>query len=358
MTAEQAAPSSIRIASIEIENYKSLDKLQLALPAPSTTEQLDVFVLGSKNGVGKSSVLECCAIALLSGFSPGSRIVSERHQDPEFYRFLIRSGSKEALSKLTLAIDDRVCTAAVRLFPNGDEVTSTGEQGIPYDDEWRRSHLSEDDLLQTILGRNSEPVIRPPLLMFPSYRKVLEGGLALESLLDPRAARRGSKRLRTDGTTSSLSTFKIALVQAMMAQSGMFEGVMSRSNSGAVIVSLNGLLREFAGGTVDKLRPGPDGTLELRVSPVDGGPSFSFDGLSSGQKEIIATLFLIWSTTQHRPSIVLIDEPELHLNAEWQRIFVSKLAELAPKNQYILATHSEEIFASVTKDRRLMLRKE
>lgn len=357
MTAEQAAPSSIRIASIEIENYKSLDKLQLALPAPSTTEQLDVFVLGSKNGVGKSSVLECCAIALLAELVPLYMEETQLRLFEEPYRSLIRSGSEVASCRLKLTVNDTEISAAARLLPFKLEPRSDNKLRQFYRDEWQRSHHAEDDLLQTILGRNSEPLIHPPLLMFPSYRKVLEGGLALESLLDPRTLRRSGKRWRPDGK-SSLSTFKVALVQAMMAQSGMFEGVMSKSNSDAVIVSLNGLLREFAGGTVDKLRPGPDGTLELRVSPVDGGPSFSFDGLSSGQKEIIATLFLIWSTTQHRPSIVLIDEPELHLNAEWQRIFVSKLAELAPKNQYILATHSEEIFASVTKDRRLMLRKE
>ena len=357
MTAEQAAPSSIRIASIEIENYKSLDKLQLALPAPSTTEQLDVFVLGSKNGVGKSSVLECCAIALLADLDPLYMEETQLGLFEEPYRSLIRSGSEVASCRLNLTVNDTEISAWARLLPFKLEPRSHNKLRQFYRDEWQRSHHTGDDLLQTILGRNSEPLIRPPLLMFPSYRKVLEGGLALESLLDPRATRRSSKRSRPDGK-SPLSTFKIALVQAMMAQSGMFEGVMSKSNSDAVIFSLNGLLREFAGGTVDKLRPGPDGTLELRVSPVDGGPSFSFDGLSSGQKEIIATLFLIWSTTQHRPSIVLIDEPELHLNAEWQRIFVSKLAELAPKNQYILATHSEEIFASVTKDRRLMLRKE
>ncbi|MBZ5713603.1 AAA family ATPase [Nannocystis pusilla] len=53
--------------------------------------------------------------------------------------------------------------------------------------------------------------------------------------------------------------------------------------------------------------------------------------------------------------MVLIDEPELHLNAEWQVKFVRLLFKLAPKNQYIFATHSEFIFRSVQEDRRILI---
>jgi predicted ATP-binding protein involved in virulence len=70
---------------------------------------------------------------------------------------------------------------------------------------------------------------------------------------------------------------------------------------------------------------------------------------------MIATLFLIWRNTAEQPGIVLIDEPELHLNAEWHGDFVEQLRKLAPRNQYILATHSEEIFRSVDESRRALL---
>lgn len=115
-------------------------------------------------------------------------------------------------------------------------------------------------------------------------------------------------------------------------------------------------MERFAGGRIDKLRPLSDGSLELRVRPVDDpSASFSFDGLSSGQKEIISTLFLIWHATREAPGVVLIDEPELHLNAEWQRAFIQTLRLLNPRNQYIMATHSELIFNAVPEDRRFLL---
>jgi len=243
------------------------------------------------------------------------------------------------------------------LRQNGFDLTQPHiEWNQHLDPTWLRN-LDEGDLLDSVLGWNSEPLIIPPILLFHSYRKVLEGTSALGAMVDPSYHRRVGPPRRYGGP-GPLSTFKVVLVQSLMAKSGLFEGMDSQQDSEPVLEKLNGLIEGFARGRVDKLRPGPDGTLELRVAPVNGGASFSFDGLSSGQKEIIATLFLIWYTTQDRPSLVLIDEPELHLNAEWQRVFVHKLAELAPANQYVLATHSEEIFSSVTEDRRMLLERE
>ena len=78
--------------------------------------------------------------------------------------------------------------------------------------------------------------------------------------------------------SGTLSTFKVVLVQALMAKSGLFEGTLSKGDHSSTLEKLNGLIRDFAGGIVEQLRPGPDGTLELRVKPVSGGESFSFDG--------------------------------------------------------------------------------
>ena len=64
---------------------------------------------------------------------------------------------------------------------------------------------------------------------------------------------------------------------------------------------------------------------------------------------------MIWENTRNKPSIVLIDEPELHLNTQWHRTFIGDLLTYAPCNQYIIATHSEQIMDSVDYDSRMML---
>ena len=115
------------------------------------------------------------------------------------------------------------------------------------------------------------------------------------------------------------------------------------------------LIRQYAGGQLGRLKVIDDDEIDIRIELASQSRSFTFNALSSGQIEIISTLFLIWHATRDAPSVVLIDEPELHLNAEWHSGFVSSLIELAPRNQYILATHSEDVMASVAPECRIIL---
>ena len=351
-SAPTAQQHPVRIDRIAITDYKAIDQLEIAFPLPDTVDQPDVFVLGSKNGVGKSSVLECCAIAMLGSLNYNNLPIHHllAPHGSRLHVGLIRSGAAKA--HIRTALRERATT-----FPGEVSIEEhlVKQQLVrPATLLGKRRELpdgvpSARGLLANIIGIDSDPLLLPPVLLFHSYRKVTEGSAALGNMLSP------SSPSSPQSEENHLSRFKLILIQALMAKSGLFEGVDSAEESERVIDKLNGLIRDFAGGTVDRLRPGPAGTLELRVAPINGEPSFSFDGLSSGQKEIITTLFLIWHLTQEQPGVVLIDEPELHLNAEWQRLFVHKLAELAPSNQYILATHSEEVFASVAEDRRLLL---
>jgi len=350
---DNAAKREVRIDRIGIQDYKALESLALELPPPKTDDEPDAFVLGSKNGVGKTSVLEACAIGLLSGaFLQGGQQSFSKPSD-----ILVRSGAGTAVIETRIRCDGEIHACRVVLSRKGITPEHTGDAAdLDRELSDRRSRdprlLDADHWLPYVLGVVNEPLIAAPVLWFHSYRKVREGSHAIDTMVDSNRLMRGISTERSSGN-GTISTFKALLIQALMARSGLFEGVDVAAD--AALDQLNELMEGFARGRVDKLRPGPDGTVELRVAPTNGGPSYSFDGLSSGQKEIIATLFLIWHTTRESPSVVLIDEPELHLNAEWQRLFVRTLWSLAPWNQYIMATHSEEVFGSVTEDRRILL---
>lgn len=149
--------------------------------------------------------------------------------------------------------------------------------------------------------------------------------------------------------------FKLEILRAMMAEGGLFESTVDGRAAAQALETLNGLVETFASGRIAKLRPSADNTLDFRIRLAGGDQSFSFDGLSSGQKEIISTLFLIWHCTRGAPAVVLIDEPELHLNPEWHSGFFDQLGSLAPGNQYIIATHSNDVFGAVRPEQRVML---
>lgn len=53
-----------KIRRISIRNYKGIENLELELPGPRMREDPDVMVIGSQNGLGKTSILECCSLLL------------------------------------------------------------------------------------------------------------------------------------------------------------------------------------------------------------------------------------------------------------------------------------------------------
>ena len=66
--------------------------------------------------------------------------------------------------------------------------------------------------------------------------------------------------------------------------------------------------------------------------------------LSSGEKQLfIFFANLIFKVKQDSSGIFVVDEPELSLHLDWQRIFVEKTMEINPNIQLIFATHAPEI---------------
>ncbi|MBF0566685.1 MAG: AAA family ATPase [Nitrospirae bacterium] len=349
--------SAIKIRRLHIVNYKGIDEIELEFPMPRMADDPDVIVMGSRNGVGKTSVLECCAL-LLIGLKKRSRSSNTFESVNQQYsldmpEMIIRSDAESA------RIDGDIIAGSLKttwnmIVPRKGTVKTYGTI-----EETKGDFLSMDTVEQlgqedemdsykrfvsVIKGMNPNPLLSKFFLYFHSYRKVQEGNPELGMMV----VKKGFEE------SIRVSIFKIILMQALMSRGNLFEVQDTELYEGAVN-KLNELMKRYAGGEIDKLRPSPDNTVDFRIQPINGSPSYTFDGLSSGQKEIIATLFLIWFQTRNKPAVVLIDEPELHLNARWHRVFVRQLIALAPDNQYIIATHSEDIFGSVDKDRRILI---
>jgi ABC-type transport system involved in cytochrome c biogenesis ATPase subunit len=346
----------LRVNRISIRNFRALSKIALDLPAPSIRSESDVFVLGSRNGLGKTSVLEAIASVFLS-WEFGKLDLAETYElapfspTVEFPEYVIRSGANHAEIVLDADVDDQNVKLTTRVGRDGRLETTTRPRVQPDIDFERRGgpRLSVvQTALSNLMGVTPEPLSLSRLLYFHSHRKVIEGNTELQALIDPDAPPRPRYRR---ATASTIGAVKIEILRALMGKSQLFEQRTlfdtEVPDPEASLETLNRLIMEFADGRLEKLRHASGNSIDIRISNRRGGPSFSFDGLSSGQKEIISTLFLIWVKTLKRPSIVLIDEPELHLNAEWHKKFVRKLTDLSPQNQYIVATHSEDVASAV-----------
>lgn len=55
----------VKISNISIRNYKGIDALDMDFPIPRMRDEPDI-VMGSRNGLGKTSLIECCSLLLLA----------------------------------------------------------------------------------------------------------------------------------------------------------------------------------------------------------------------------------------------------------------------------------------------------
>jgi hypothetical protein len=100
--------------------------------------------------------------------------------------------------------------------------------------------------------------------------------------------------------------------------------------------------RKLAGVGVNKI-----GLLSIAVQDVDTGRIFEIDGMSSGEKGLILTFLLIGRSIVDG-GIILLDEPELHLNPAVCKSLLAFLVEnyvLRRNLQAIICSHSPEILA-------------
>lgn len=74
----------------------------------------------------------------------------------------------------------------------------------------------------------------------------------------------------------------------------------------------------------------------------DIGNAISSDKLSAGEKQMLS--FICYNTFT-RNHIIFIDEPELSLHPDWQRILLPTLLKQDNSNQFFMATHSPFIYS-------------
>lgn len=89
-----------------------------------------------------------------------------------------------------------------------------------------------------------------------------------------------------------------------------------------------------------------------------GSENFPLIELSTGEISLLLRLFNIINQIENN-SIILIDEPELHLHPNWCINYISKLKQLFNKydSHFIIATHSPLLVANLNKEDIVVLKK-
>lgn len=362
-TPEKDSPpeSQLRINRLTLTNYKGIDHLELEFPAPTLPGDADVTVIGSENGMGKTSVLESIVLSMGLIQRDWTFPIAAKHADSEGVAALtetvVRAGCHTAdilanvcvgshLGHTHLTVDgDNVSFGLMNVSEDfRSAVNDKLQTGTSFDwKEWK-------SLARQVLTPGDDPFIDPLQMYFHSYRRVTEANLLTERA----AGRESNNGKEGQNLRMPSSEFKRAIARAMMGKAGVLSSPKPQEAQ-RQLDQLKELLKEYA--LVEPTQLHDTGqSLEPLVRPLTHQEDFRLDGLSSGQKELVSLLFSVWLSSLDSPKVVLIDEPELHLNAQWHRKLVRWLTELAPENQYILATHSDEIFGAVDPSHRILLK--
>ena len=94
---EEKAEQGIRIGKLSVKNLKALDSLELEFPPPRMSGDMDVVVLGSKNGLGKTSILQACVLLFLAATNKEIFFRGSLSEMPiNFSDLMIRAGTEIA----------------------------------------------------------------------------------------------------------------------------------------------------------------------------------------------------------------------------------------------------------------------
>ena len=142
-----------------------------------------------------------------------------------------------------------------------------------------------------------------------------------------------------------LNVYEEALSERTVVQEQAYKRIKLFQQSVNHFLEGKSLALKFGPTTIAR-DPGP--RIELA-----NGESAGLGVLSSGERHVLSLLF---SATHLRSTdgVLLIDEPELSLHVDWQRIILNELIQQAGERQVIACTHSPEVSADhITRLRKL-----
>ena len=341
----------MHIQKLQIENLRSFKKTEIEFNLPDTKGMQfpNINILLGDNGLGKTSVLRAVALAVLgpllsgsSGFVPDGLVRQQRPQK--------RGKALLNLSKTQI---------------KADLISTAGEQAS------KKSTLSMPDHF----------TMKTQVLTYGTNEK-------LKWSISPREAQETAEILQYDeespaffivgyGATRSVEASRhvdqSARLKSRLSRyqrvAGLFEEhmtlmplsywlpVLADENKGRYVQVIH-LINDLLPATC-RIQEVPSSTPRGREHLFEmNGMVLPFSALSDGYRGYIGwigdMLFhicqgaLSGQKLRQSRGIVMVDEIDLHLHPEWQRIVVPVLAEALPNIQFIFTTHSPLVVGSLT----------
>lgn len=310
------------IDSISVEGFKSIASNQAVKLRP-------INVVIGPNGAGKSN--------LIGVFSFLHALREGRLQD-----YVRRSGGAEQIlhfgSKVTSEIVIHVSFLdgqnqyRITLKPTADDSLYVAQETVMFWDKDRYPH-PWDDALQPVDGGREAGISDSKLVKTPSWVRARLGSWRIFHVHDTSATSplrktaqlHDNEFLRPDG--SNLAAFLYLLQQKHEETYDLIRRTVQQ---------VTPFFDDFV------LRPDPlnDESIRLAWKHRDSDQYFGSASLSDGTLRFVALATLLLQPVVYRPSVVLVDEPELGLHPYAITLLASLIRQASAQTQVIVSTQS------------------
>ena len=337
----------MKLKSVEIENYRAIEKLKLPLD-PSLT------VLHGDNGYGKTSVLSAIAVGLGHEGMLGSFLDVFIYFCEEDWR----EGAGNPLVSLT-SMDGKACerpgTRSVVKRKKAEEEMSVHRENL------------EEALVEDSHADNND---MPICVLYGTDRTVSD---VPESVVSPRHLPRRVSRLDAlKGALSARTDFEDLFAwfyfkedEELREQKERRDFDYQLKEVSAVRQAISSMLPEVSDPRTES---NPPRFVVSQKSEQGQVEKLSLDQLSGGYRIVLALAAdLARRMVQGNPhlddplkseAVVLIDEVELHLHPGWQQRILGDLQRTFPNAQFIVSTHSPQVLTTVEPQRIVELARE
>jgi len=345
-----------RVQKIEITNFKGIEHLSLDFLQQKNHKTLDNIIFYGINGVGKSTILEAIYICLIV-----ASVYHEKSDLIDIEKYLVDYLS---LGDEWIYNNEDAFVLDIEFGDNRETVNASLEYHKENGLKWS---IKEDKKLSKYFQKSftylsSYRILNPTTVHSAGdWREINR----LEDDLLRRRRRRyisNSSNYRNNSSFSSLNlqfennytTVKQYLVNLITDK--VFDTISERNQ--IILEKIQHSFKLFFPQKkfLEKLSRDNDmQDFRLMIENEDGS-IVDLDQLSSGEREIIA-FFTYLCTKAIDTSILIIDEPELHLHPKWQSIILYAIHKIFPNVQLFLATHSSEIYQSASQSELFILSK-
>jgi predicted ATPase len=339
---EASVAPSLKITGLHIAGYRSIKRLDWpedGLGWDGTVP--DIVLVGGANGSGKTTLLEG-----LFGFL---KAMDRRRVNDDAFR-----GAREFRIDLSVRSKELGGTRALRLAIGDEAFLQTQASPDCYSINPRGDRPRPPECWAEFLEAARNPVfvgqgIMPHVIYFPTDRQLTFPEPSKQSLERPPDPNEMAWRFTPAGSYEESLTSQ--LYRARFED--LNEKEAGRPERATNFAAYSDAFHRFVGGGKELVWH----HANLRVRTSDGA-THELPWLSSGEKQV-----LIFAAELHRRwtpgSLILIDEPELHLHEAWQTTLFELIRDLQRERggQAIIATQSNHLFGLGDPGTTVVLRK-